>query len=74
VIDELKHTLEEFPGPADVVLMLDTPAGVRQLRLGEAYRVQNTPTLLAELEQVLGPVRADASMAAGAPAPAAATA
>jgi DNA polymerase-3 subunit alpha len=53
VIDELKHAIEEFPGPAEVLLLLETAAGTRRLRLGEAYRVQHTPTLLAELEQVL---------------------
>jgi DNA polymerase III subunit alpha len=55
VIDELKHVLENFPGPAEVVLDMDTSAGRRRLRLGEAYRVQHTPTLRAELEQVLAP-------------------
>ena len=34
------------------VLEIDTSAGARRLRLGEAYRVQNTPTLRAELEHV----------------------
>jgi len=50
-IDELKHVLGNFPGPADVVLEL----GPRRLRLGDAYRVQPTPTLRAELAQVLAP-------------------
>ncbi len=53
MIDELKHAIEEFPGPAEVLLLLETAAGTRRLRLGEAYRVQHTPTLLAELEHVL---------------------
>ena len=50
--------IEEFPGPAEVVLEIDTSAGTRRLRLGEAYRVQHTPTLRAELEHVLAPVAA----------------
>ena len=36
-IEELKQLVEDFPGPAEVVLEIDTPAGVRRLRLGEAY-------------------------------------
>jgi len=55
VIDELKHVIGNFPGPAEVVLEMDTSTGPRRLRLGEAYRVQPTPTLRAELEQVLAP-------------------
>jgi DNA polymerase-3 subunit alpha len=55
VIDELKHVIGNFPGTAEVVLEIDTSTGPRRLRLGEAYRVQPTPTLRAELEQVLAP-------------------
>jgi DNA polymerase-3 subunit alpha len=55
-IDELKHVIGNFPGPAEVVLEMDTTTGPRRLRLGEAYRVAPTPTLRAELEQVLGVV------------------
>ena len=55
-IDELKHAIEDFPGPAEVLLEIDTSAGTRRLRLGEAYRVQHTPTLRAELEHALAPV------------------
>ena len=54
-IEELKHVIGNFPGPAEVVLEMDTTAGPRCLRLGEAYRVAPTPTLRAELEQVLAP-------------------
>jgi DNA polymerase III subunit alpha len=57
VIDELKQAIEEFPGPAEVLLLLQTESGTRRLRLGEAYRVKHTPTLLAELEQLLEPRR-----------------
>ena len=39
-----------------MLLDIDTSAGTRRLRLGEAYRVQHTPTLLAELEHALAPV------------------
>ncbi len=54
-IEELKHVIGNFPGTAEVVLEMDTTAGFRRLRLGEAYRVEPTPTLRAELEQVLAP-------------------
>jgi DNA polymerase III subunit alpha len=52
-IEDLKHLIESFPGPTEVVLEMDTTAGPRRLRLGEAYRVAPSPTLLAEFEQVL---------------------
>jgi DNA polymerase-3 subunit alpha len=55
-IDDLKQAIEDFPGAAEVVLDVDTPTGMRRLRLGEAYRVQHTPTLLAELEHALAPM------------------
>jgi DNA polymerase-3 subunit alpha len=55
VIEELKHVIGNFPGPAEVVLEMDTTAGLRHLRLGEAYRVAPTSSLRAELEQVLAP-------------------
>ena len=45
VIDDLKQAIEDFPGPAEVLVEIDTTAtGTRRVRLGEAYRVQNTPT------------------------------
>jgi DNA polymerase-3 subunit alpha len=52
-IDELKQTIEDFPGSAEVLVEIDTEAGVRTLRLGDEYRVRHTPALLAELEQTL---------------------
>jgi DNA polymerase-3 subunit alpha len=55
-IEDVKQLVEDYPGPAEVVLDIDTPAGVRRLRLGEAYRVKHTPTLRAELEHALAPV------------------
>ena len=54
-LDDLKQAIEDFPGPAEVVLDIDTSAGTRRLRLGEEYRVQHTPTLRAELEHALAP-------------------
>jgi DNA polymerase III subunit alpha len=53
VIDDLKEVIVEHPGSAEVVFEMGTAAGERRLRLGEAYRVKHTPTLRAELDQVL---------------------
>jgi DNA polymerase-3 subunit alpha len=55
-IDDCKQLIEDNPGSAEVVIEMDTSAGPRRLRLGEAYRVQHTPTLRAELEHVLASV------------------
>jgi DNA polymerase-3 subunit alpha len=54
-IDGLKQAIGDYPGKADVLLDIDTSTGTRRLRLGREYRVQHTPTLLAELEQALSP-------------------
>jgi DNA polymerase-3 subunit alpha len=65
-LDDLKQAIEDFPGPAEVLLDVDTSDGPRRLRLGEGYRVQHTPTLLAELEHALTPSAiATAAAAAG---------
>ncbi|HVR05333.1 MAG TPA: DNA polymerase III subunit alpha [Solirubrobacteraceae bacterium] len=55
VIEELKDAIGNYPGTADVVLEMSTTSGPRRLRFGEAYRVEPTPTLRAELEQILAP-------------------
>ena len=60
-IEDCKQLIEENPGPAEVVLEIATSSGTRKVRLGETYRVQHTPTLLAELENVLTAV--DTSLA-----------
>jgi DNA polymerase-3 subunit alpha len=54
-IEELKQTIEDFPGAAEVLIDIDTSAGTRRVRLGKEYRVQHTPTLRAELEHALAP-------------------
>jgi DNA polymerase-3 subunit alpha len=54
-IEDLKHLLEDFPGPSEVVIELRTRAGARTLRLGESYRVRHTAALRAEAEQALAP-------------------
>jgi DNA polymerase III subunit alpha len=37
------------------VLAIETSSGPRTLRLGEGYRVNETPSLRAELGRILGP-------------------
>jgi DNA polymerase-3 subunit alpha len=56
IIDELKHVLELYPGETEVVLDIDTSGGRRLLRLGEGFRVAETPSLRAELGRILGPL------------------
>ncbi len=57
-IEDVKDIIETHRGPAEVVLEMITSAGTRVLRLGEAYRVQHTPGVRAELEQALAPTAA----------------
>jgi DNA polymerase-3 subunit alpha len=54
-IDDVKDIIETNRGTAEVVLEMLTSAGTRILRLGEAYRVQHTPGVRAELEAALAP-------------------
>jgi DNA polymerase-3 subunit alpha len=55
IIDELKHVFGNHAGDCEVVLAIETSAGPRTLRLGEGYRVNETPSLRAELGRILGP-------------------
>jgi DNA polymerase-3 subunit alpha len=55
LIGELKSVLEHFPGRTEVLLEIDTAAGVRRLRFGEGCRVTPTRGLRAELADLLGP-------------------
>jgi hypothetical protein len=52
-IEEIKRAIADFPGSAEVLLELGTSAGMRRLRLGDGFRVANTPSLRAELEHAL---------------------
>ena len=54
-IEELKQMIEDFPGPAEVLIDILTSDGTRRLRLGSEYRVQHTPALRAELASALAP-------------------
>jgi DNA polymerase III subunit alpha len=62
-IEDVKDIIETNQGPAEVVLEMITSAGTRLLRLGEAYRVQHTPGVRAELEAALAPSTALAATA-----------
>ncbi len=56
IIDDLKSVLASYPGESEVVLEVQMRSGdPRRIKLGSSYRVATTPTLRAELEQVLGP-------------------
>ena len=60
IIDELKHVFGNHAGDSEVVLAIETSAGPRTLRLGEGYRVNETPSLRAELGRILGPAAVQA--------------
>jgi DNA polymerase-3 subunit alpha len=56
IIADLKSLLANYPGESEVVLEVQMSSGdPRTLKLGSSYKVATTPTLRAELEQVLGP-------------------
>jgi DNA polymerase-3 subunit alpha len=65
-LEDLRQTIEDFPGPAEVLVEIQTSSGPRRLRLGKDYRVGHTPTLRAELEHALAPAGAAMSAAASA--------
>jgi DNA polymerase-3 subunit alpha len=65
IIDELKHVFGNHAGHSEVVLDIQTSAGARTLRLGDGYRVNETPSLRAELQSILGPAALQAGSAAG---------
>ncbi|HEX2703820.1 MAG TPA: DNA polymerase III subunit alpha [Solirubrobacteraceae bacterium] len=50
LLSDLRHVLASFPGKAEVVVML----GDTRMRLGDSYRVEPSPSLRAELEQLTG--------------------
>ena len=55
MLAKLKEILAAHPGRSEVRLHLMGESGVRQLRLGEGYRVDPTAALLSELRLLLGP-------------------
>ena len=54
LVADLKAVFECFPGSSEVLLEMDTREGTRRLRFGSDYRVDPTPALRAELDQLLG--------------------
>jgi DNA polymerase-3 subunit alpha len=54
LIGELKAVFGCFPGPSEVILEMDTREGRRVLRFGPNFRVEPSPALRAELDQLLG--------------------
>jgi DNA polymerase III subunit alpha len=67
-IEDIKQLVEDHAGPAEILLDIETSAGMRRLRLGDAFRVQNTPSLRAELDNVLAPALPPRDAAAAAAA------
>ena len=54
IIDELKSVFANFPGDAEVELLLMTREGPRRLIFGKDYRVAPSTGLRAELDELLG--------------------
>ncbi len=55
ILDDLKAVCAAFPGQSEVMLEMETREGLRRLRFGDAYRVQPSAALRAEINQLLGP-------------------
>jgi DNA polymerase-3 subunit alpha len=54
LIEELKVILGHFPGESEVVLVMKTREGPRELRFGSEYKVRRSAGLDAELDALLG--------------------
>jgi DNA polymerase-3 subunit alpha len=54
LIGDLKSVLEHFPGQTEVLLEMETSAGLRRLRFGPDCRVSPSIGLRAELHDLLG--------------------
>jgi len=54
LIEELKGILENFPGDSEVILVMTTREGTRELRFGRGYCVRRSAGLDAELDALLG--------------------
>jgi len=55
VVERLKEVLRTHPGPTEVRLRLQSGNRTRVLRLDDKLRVRASPSLLADLKQLLGP-------------------
>jgi DNA polymerase-3 subunit alpha len=54
VLEELKALFEDNKGESDVHLVVQTSNGPTKLRFGAKYKVQQSPNLRYEIEQLLG--------------------
>ena len=54
VIEELKNVLENFPGDSEVLLVMKTRQGIRELQFGHEYCVRRSAALDAEIDALLG--------------------
>ena len=54
LIEELKGILANFPGDSEVLLVMKTREGTRELRFGREYHVRRSAGLDAELDALLG--------------------
>ena len=54
VLDELKALFEDHKGECDVHIVVQTSNGPTKLRFGAKYKVQQSPNLRYEIEQLLG--------------------
>ena len=54
VLEELKALFEDHKGESDVHLVVQTSNGPTKLRFGAKYKVQQSPNLRYEIEQLLG--------------------
>jgi DNA polymerase III subunit alpha len=54
VLEELKTILSHFAGDSEVLLVMKTRDGMRELRFGRDYRVRRSAALDAEIDTLLG--------------------
>ncbi len=55
VVDQLRYVLGNHPGMSEVRMRLTSPAGAKVWRLDDKLRVQQSPSLMADLKALLGP-------------------
>ena len=55
VVERLREVLSSHPGPSEVHLKLLTGSRAKVVRLDDKLRVKPSPSLLADLKQLLGP-------------------
>jgi DNA polymerase-3 subunit alpha len=55
VVERLKEVLRTHPGPVEVHLRLLSGSRTKVVKLDDKLRVRPSPSLLADLKQLLGP-------------------